>query len=137
MYFPIEKPLQNLFNSLFHTRNVLSLLNCDCSAPFHVKKNNFSLYRKQFLTTFQKIVENLLWKQKIQFKTKQIYFRKTANSANWNNWLSCTFGALTNFPKSFQQTKNKPILLQRNKFILGKLSTQLTEIIDWVVPLVP
>ena len=36
---------------------------------------------------------------------------------NWNNRLSFTFRALTEFRKAFQQSKNKPIVSQVNRFI--------------------
>jgi len=36
---------------------------------------------------------------------------------NWNNRPSFTFGALTEFRKAFQQSKNKPIVSQENRFI--------------------
>ena len=36
---------------------------------------------------------------------------------NWNNILSFTFGALSEFRKTLQQSKNKPIVSQVNRFI--------------------
>ena len=36
---------------------------------------------------------------------------------NWNNRLSFTSGFLTEFRKPFQQSKNKPIVSQENRFI--------------------
>ena len=57
MYFTFEKPLQNLFNSLSHTQNVVSLSKLWLFS-ITLREKGILFYRKQFLTTFKKQLQS-------------------------------------------------------------------------------
>ena len=74
--FPRTSTLENLFGKPFKNLSILLLTwkmfdlcqRRNCSALLSSERD-FSLYRKQFLTSFQKTVEKQLWKQQIHFWT--------------------------------------------------------------------
>jgi len=70
------------------------------------------------------MVEKQLWKQQIHFELNRFILWKPPTQLNWNNCLSCTFGALTEFlERLFNRAEINRFFLHKTDLFLYCLKT--------------